>query len=254
MAKLMKRSRPRKRSKSSGPSTSYGGGISTPPSPVTVKSPKVKKSPLSFTKNWTNPLEGAFKAGSNLSKWGETTVAILATGLTFGVLSSAARYATYGVNDKLPAGSVKNSTSTVLNEIPPDLNLALQSAGIVGSAYLVGQYGEQGLFKNKDAVKNLMTVAYGVAGYRLLTGISSGDVGRRMSSMFDGRLSTMVTPASSPMINTPAQANAFRSAFRSVDAPGIFTGAETNSYAMKHPNQVRMILNNNVPWYGVVSQ
>jgi hypothetical protein len=249
MAKLMKRSR--KKRSSRGPSVDFGGAVSTPPAPTTsVVVPKLS-SPVKISKNWTKPIKDAFKAGSDLNKWGETSVAILATGLTFGILSSAARYATYGLNTKLPAGQMKNSTTEALSKIPPDLNLALQSAGIVGSAYLVGQYGGAGLFKSKDSVKNLMMVAYGVAGYRLLTGLSSGDMGRRMSSMFDGRLNTMVTPASSPMINTPAQANAFRSAFRSVDAPGIFTGAETNSYAMRNPNQVRMILNNNVPWYGV---
>lgn len=255
MAKMVKRSK-RKKRRSSGASTDYlGAPISTPPSPEKVagitrskfKFPSMK-SPIKFDKNLVKPLKKAFKAGSDLDKWAQTGVAIAATGLTFGVLSSATRYATYGLDSRIPASSaVKPLTSAITtNILHPDFNLILQSAGIVGSAYLVGKFAD---LKQANTNK-VMMLAYGAAGYRLLTGLSAGDLGRRMSSLFDGRLDATLTPQASPMINTPAQANAFRSAFVKTPPPGIFPGSSNTSYAMKNPSRVKMILNNNVPWFG----
>ena len=215
-----------RRKRSRGASVDF----SAPKAPMTVGSSKKSKrtKPL---KDVPKELPKAIEKGIDLNEWGSATVALAGVGLAAGLVGSLGRYAGNttpgaGVYDKLGA----------------DGRLILQGIGIVAGSQLITKVLLKDVeapflnFKKKESAKYVNSIAFGAATYRILTGLDFGNIGMRMSGLFDGNLQMasmgpLAREGYTPMVNTPAQRSALKRAFVPSTITTPATSQEFTTYA-----------------------
>ncbi len=227
-----------RRKRSRGASVDF----SAPKAPtVSVGGSKKRKKPL---KDVPDELPKAIEKGIDINEWGSATVALAGVGMAAGLVGSLGRYA----GNTAPGANV-------YDKLGPDGRLILQGIGIVAGSQLITKVLLKDVeapflnFKKKDTAKYVNSIAFGAATYRILTGLDFGNIGIRMSGLFDGNLQMasmgpLAREGYVPMTNTPAQKSALKRAFVPSTIATPATNQQFTTYTPHSQRAFHQIMNN----------
>ena len=139
------------------------------------------------------------KPGKTVKKYGKVTAAVAGTGVVYALGYEAFR----GLMRTLTPEQSVSFENFVTNT---DRGLVVQTLAIGSASALSASVLNNAGVLSKSETTMAVAAGTGLAVGRILTGLATGDIGKRFSTLLDGEVGLTAFPRPGPTLNTPSNA------------------------------------------------
>ena len=162
-------------------------------------------------------------AGKTAKKYGKVTAAVAGTGVVYALGYEAFR----GLLRTLTPAQSDNFENFVTNT---DQGLVVQTLALGSASALSASMLKNAGVLNRNETTMAVAAGTGLAVGRMLTGLATGGIGKRFSTLLDGEVGLSAFPQPGPTLSTPSNTWALNQVMTNQQSPGrLHPGVSINS-------------------------